>query len=276
MKNSKLSALKDNTVVRNVTKFFRIYYIFQKQNLAKLLSYRLSFILSSLWLFIWLFIDIFFFQSLFNITDSIAGWSYWDAILLTLAMSIFWDIYWRVTSGGLLRMSQTISNGTIDQYLLKPFNEILLIDFANMSTNRSLNTVTIAIYYFINNGFNFTLGQIAIFILQIFLAVGIFSWIFIIISSLAFWITDTYMLESSYWQLLNIARYPKDIFQGLFSLIFTFIMPVFLVSNIPVNTLRSGLDVYPLLIGITLNIILGTATILIWRKGLKKYSGVSK
>jgi ABC-2 type transport system permease protein len=266
-------SLKINEIRRSISKASRLYYLFQRQNVSRFLSYRISTTISSAWLFIWVFIDLFFFKSIFSVSTSIAGWNYWDCILLMLAIAIFWDIFWRVTSGGLYKIPREIFKGNIDHILLKPYNEIFLLNYSGLSSNQSINTVLLAGYYILNQGITFTFSQSLQALILIILAVGLASWAFILISSLAFWITDTYLLEKSFWALTSISRYPKDIFQGFWHNLFTFILPIFFIANFPVEFLRGNGNSLLILLGIGLNILFGGLALTVWRKGLKQYAG---
>ena len=44
-----------------------------------------------------------------------------------------------------------------------------------------------------------------------------------------------------YYNMFNLARMPDTAFQGMFRLVFTFVLPITLVSNVPAKTLISKL-----------------------------------
>ena len=242
----------------------------------KLAYYRLSTILQFAQLFIWVFVDLIFFKSVFANVDSFAGWNYWDAVLLVFSLSLFWDIFWRVTSGGIAYIPEKIFSGNINQYLLKPINPLFSLAISEVGIlDNSLNTPILFIYFVANQGFHFSFVQIIGYLVMMLIGVGIFSWLLIIIVSLSFWSNNVDNLSQVYWDLQNLAKYPKDIFTGFVGNLFMFVIPVFFIANLPTDVLRHGVNFNYILLGILLNIILAVVGINVWRYGLKMFKGTS-
>ncbi|RJR28935.1 hypothetical protein C4564_03855 [Candidatus Microgenomates bacterium] len=257
-------------------KLIDLYITYQKLSLKKMQYFRISTFLGFANLFVWVIIDLLFFKSIFSSTGNVAGWDFWDSVLLIFTLSLFWDIFWRMTSGGIVSIPDKVHNGDISNYLLKPVNPLAHLAVSEVGIlDNSLNTPVLFIYYFINNGFPFSLGQIFVYILMVFMGVGIFTWIMLAIVSLSFWATNVDYLANIYWELQNIARYPKDIFDGFLANLFLYILPVFFIANIPVNILRQGININNVMLGVALNIILFLFSKAIWKRGLSAYNGTS-
>jgi ABC-2 type transport system permease protein len=253
-----------------------IYLTYQLLSIKKFSYYRLSTLVRFINLFIWVAIDLIFFNVVFANVNNLAGWTYWDAVLLIFSLSLFWDIFWRGTSGGIVTIPQKILTGDIHRFLLKPLNPLFHLAISEVGVlDNSFNTPILFIYYVLNNGLPFTIGQILAYFLMIFLGVGIFTWLLVLIMSLSFWATNVSYLESFYWELQNIARYPKDIFSGFLGNLFMFVLPVFFIANIPTDVLRHGINLSYIGIAIVLNLILGWAAFTVWNAGLRAFKSTS-
>jgi ABC-2 type transport system permease protein len=253
-----------------------IYLTYQLLSLKKLAYYRLSTLLQFLNIFLWVVIDLVFFGVIFANVNSFAGWTYWDAVLLVFSLSLFWDIFWRVTSGGIVSIPDKIFNGDIHKYLLKPLNPLFHLAISEVGILENyINTPILLVYYLANNGLPFSLLQISTYLLMMFLGVGIFTWILLMIVSLAFWVTNVEYLEAIYWELQNIARYPKDIFSGFLGNLFMFVLPIFFIANIPVDILRNGANLAHIAAAVLLNLVLGSLSWVIWNAGLKVFKSTS-
>jgi viologen exporter family transport system permease protein len=253
-----------------------IYLTYQALSIKKLSYYRGATLLRFVNLFVWVAIDLIFFNAVFSNVNNLAGWSYWDAVLLVFSLSLFWDIFWRGTSGGIVNIPDKILNGDIHRFLLKPLNPLFHVAISEVGIlENSFNTPILLIYYVSNNGLPFTIGQILTYFLMMFLGVGIFTWILILIMSLSFWATNVGYLESIYWELQNIARYPKDIFSGFLGNLFMFILPVFFIASIPVDILRKGVNPDHIGLAILLNLVLGIAANAVWNAGLRAFKSTS-
>ena len=98
-----------------------------------------------------------------------------------------------------------------------------------------------------------------------------------LLSSAAFWIVRAQGVVWGYYNLFNIARIPEGaIPQGLFRRVFTLVLPMLLVSNVPsqtlLGTLRSPLHA-ALLVGLSLACF--AVSEWVWRLALRRYSSAS-
>jgi ABC-type uncharacterized transport system permease subunit len=58
-----------------------------------------------------------------------------------------------------------------------------------------------------------------------------------ILATICFWTVRAQGIVWGYYNLFNIARMPDEAFRGAFKAVFTFALPVLLVSNVPVRVL---------------------------------------
>src|SRR5204863_5783347 len=62
-----------------------------------------------------------------------------------------------------------------------------------------------------------------------------------LLASISFWTVRAQGMVWGYYNLFQIARMPDEAFRGLFKVMFTFAIPMLLVSNVPVRLLVSKL-----------------------------------
>jgi ABC-2 type transport system permease protein len=96
------------------------------------------------------------------------------------------------------------------------------------------------------------------------------------LASISFWTVRAQGIVWGYYNLFNIARMPDEIFKGAFKAVFTFALPILLVSNVPVRVLADKItspSMWLLLLG------LGAAWTVIsewfWRFSLRRYTSAS-
>ena len=98
------------------------------------------------------------------------------------------------------------------------------------------------------------------------------------LATISFWIVRAQGLIYGYYNLFNIARYPDSIFgRGLFRFVFSWIVPVILVANVPARLLAGIFErPLPLLAQLggaaALSVIVSRA---FWRLALRRYSSAS-
>src|SRR5690349_24329262 len=62
-----------------------------------------------------------------------------------------------------------------------------------------------------------------------------------LLASISFWTVRAQGIVWGYYNLFNIARMPDEAFRGLFKALFTFAIPMLLVSNVPVRVITDKL-----------------------------------
>ena len=93
----------------------------------------------------------------------------------------------------------------------------------------------------------------------------------------SFWIVRSQGLIYGYYSLFNLGRYPDVIFRGLFKFVFSWIIPIIVVTNVPARLLiRAADSPGPLLLHLILATLIVTAgTRLFWLAALKRYASAS-
>ena len=97
------------------------------------------------------------------------------------------------------------------------------------------------------------------------------------LSTFCFWIIRAQGLVYGYFNLFNIGRYPESVFRGSFKFLFTWVLPVILVANVPVRILTEVAATPWAAIGqlaATSLLVLGF-TRWFWLRGLGRYASAS-
>ena len=98
----------------------------------------------------------------------------------------------------------------------------------------------------------------------------------LMLSATSFWTVRAQGIVWGYYNLFNIARLPDEAFRGPFKAVFTFALPMLLVSNVPVkllvNKLTSPLELLLLLV---LAALIFAASEWLWRTALRRYTSAS-
>jgi ABC-2 type transport system permease protein len=96
------------------------------------------------------------------------------------------------------------------------------------------------------------------------------------LAAISFWTVRAQGIVWGYYNLFNIARMPDAAFKGAFKAVFTFALPVLLVSNVPTrvlaNTLNSSIS-WLLLLGI--GVMWALISEWFWRVSIRRYTSAS-
>jgi ABC-2 type transport system permease protein len=97
------------------------------------------------------------------------------------------------------------------------------------------------------------------------------------LAACSFWIVRAEGLIHGYFSLLAIGRYPDVIYTGIFKFVFSWVLPVILVANVPARVLAKyaaspGSSVLQLLV-VTVALLLVTRAI--WAAAVRSYGSAS-
>ena len=97
------------------------------------------------------------------------------------------------------------------------------------------------------------------------------------LATVSFWTVRAQGIVYGYYNLFNIARMPDDAFPrgGIFRAVFTFVLPVLLVSNVPARLLTDRLTGAAVLVLVGLALFCALASEWIWRVSVKRYTSAS-
>jgi ABC-2 type transport system permease protein len=96
------------------------------------------------------------------------------------------------------------------------------------------------------------------------------------LATVSFWTVRAQGIVYGYYNLFNIARLPDEAFRGVFKAVFTFVLPVLLVSNVPVRVLTNTLNSkgwLVVLLGMAVACVLASEWV--WRTSLRRYTSAS-
>jgi len=97
-----------------------------------------------------------------------------------------------------------------------------------------------------------------------------------LLASISFWTVRAQGIVWGYYNLFQIARLPDEAFHGLFKALFTFAVPMLLVSNVPVRVLVSKLSSPgPLLLLLLMAVVCFTLSEWGWRASVRRYTSAS-
>lgn len=256
-------------------KSLKIFLKLCEMNLKTLFVYRASFFVSLISNLLFVISYILFIESLFLHVNKIGALNKGEVLLVMAFFYLFQnisDIFYR---DNFENFSNEMRRGLLDTLITKPVSSRLLTFFHKMRFDyiAALFITGLQFWYawrFIEKPFAPELFITGI-ILSLVAASIMFS-IFSIIATFTFWIEKNDTLHNIAWHLMQIARYPRDIYTGITRMIFTYIIPLGLIANIPTEfalKLSSGNSIL-IFLGIAMAFFY--ISLWFWNFGLRRYT----
>jgi ABC-2 type transport system permease protein len=128
----------------------------------------------------------------------------------------------------------------MDFFLLLPVNTRFLVSLRVVDLGAFVNAlfaVCVMVFASVKLGLYPTPGRLAGFAALCAVGILIHYSLMFILASICFWTVRAQGIVWGYYNLFNIARMPDEAFRGAFKAVFTFALPVLLVSNVPARVL---------------------------------------
>lgn len=243
------------------------------------MNFKANFLLWIVVEMLWFALQLGFIAVIYQHTDEIATWSKWEVVLLVGASHFIQQLYTAIFLSNVTQLSEHIRTGKLDFMLLLPVNTRFLISFRLVDLGgfvNALSALAVMAYAARQLDLSVSAGQCAVFLLLTLCALLVHYSLMLILAATSFWTVRGQGIVWGYYNLFNIARMPDAAFRGTFKAVFTYVIPILLVANVPTKLLADKLD-SPLemlwLFGLSLACF-GVSE-LVWRIALRHYTSAS-
>ena len=251
-----------------VKKEFKIYFLSIKFALMKEMLNKITFLSNILFMILNNASFIIQWIVLFSLKDNISGYNLKTVLILWgLASSTFG--FSRFFFKNAFYLSETITDGKLDSYLVLPKNVLL----SAITSSVDVSALGDMIYgYIMLVLYGISIKTFCLFTLFMITGGLILTSLSIILSSLSFWFgtTDT-LTDMGNSLMINFATYPDSIFKGIAKIILYTIVPVGISVYLPIKII-SEFNFILLIIVILFTIFIISTSVIIFNKSLKRYS----
>ncbi len=143
-----------------------------------------------------------------------------------------------------MQVSEHIRTGKLDFLLLLPASTRFLLSLRHVDFGSFVNAasaVAVMVYAADKLALAPSVGQMAGFLVLVAIGLLIHYSLMFMLACVSFWSVRAQGIVWGYYNLFNIARQPDEAFRGAFRAVFTFALPMLLVSNVPARLLADKL-----------------------------------
>lgn len=257
-----------------------LYGALWRNSVTRELQFKLNFVLWIVVELLWFALQLAFMTVLYSHTDSIGGWSKWEVVLLVGCANFVQQLFTALFLVNLTDLSEHIRTGRLDFMLLLPVNTRFLISLRKVDLGSYVNAAA-AVAVMVLAGsrlqLNPSFGQYVGFGALCLVGLMIHYSLMFLLSSIAFWTVRAQGIVWGYYNLFNIARLPESAFPaGAFKAVFTFVLPMLLVANVPAKVMVQKLsNPGEWLLLVMMGVACYAASELFWRVSLRHYTSAS-
>ena len=256
-----------------------IYGALWKTSVTREMSFKGNFILWIVVELLWFALQLCFIGVLYLHTNSIGTWTQWQVVLLVGASSFIQQTYQAFFLTNCVNVSELVRTGKMDFLLMLPINTRFLVSLRQVDLGAFVNaTFATVVMFYAAARLHLHPTAVEFFGFLALCVVGIlihYSLMFML-AAISFWTVRALGIVWGYYNLFNIARMPDEAFRGVFKVVFTFVLPVLLVSNVPVRVLADKLQspfLWLVLLG--MGVICAVISEWFWQVSVRRYTSAS-
>lgn len=235
-----------------------VLLMFAQNSLVREMTFRVNFLLECVTSICWTLMNVGFYLIIFQHVDSIGASSGWGRYEFFVFLGTTWLINSLVQSffmPNAQEFSELIRTGGLDFAMLKPIDTQFLISFRKMSWSSLSNGVVslvmlgYAIYHLTartEQPWEITPAIVLLYFLYVGFGATILYSVMTCLAATSIWLGRNQSLYDFWFYITNFSRYPMEIYQRGWGLplwiVFTFVLPILLVVNIPARILAQPLN----------------------------------
>ncbi len=258
-------------------KYWILFLAFRKIQVMKFMEYRGDFFFWMIVSLMWTAFNYFYFGLVFSQGKGIEGWNYDQIMLLisfyTMIDAFTWSVFWPNMS----EYTKQIFNGELSKYLLLPVNSVYLI-LTQYATYHNIPRFFVGLFVLIHTikklELALSLGQILLTILIFCFGILLIYSCWFILATISFWVERLENINEIMPQFRSIYQVPTKVFTGLPGFIFSFILPLGLVTTLPSEVIL-GKNNGPFIVYLILSsLVFFALSVGFFKLSIKKYSSV--
>ncbi len=213
-------------------------------------------------------------------SDRIGDWTKWEVVLLIGTHQMIAQLFQAFFFVNVANVPELVRTGKLDSLLVLPIDSQFAVSTKQFGLDSIINAAlggavvcfSLSQLHIVPN-----IMSILLYLSALVFGVAVHYSIMLSLAAVSFWIVRAQGLVYGYFNFLNIARYPDVIYPRLFRMIFSWLIPVVIIANIPARLLIKPFE-QPVWLMFHLvaasSIIFGLARFF-WRFALRHYSSAS-
>jgi viologen exporter family transport system permease protein len=261
-----------------MSRYLRLLAIQLRISVASAMAYRANFILEGAMTVVWMGLTLLPLMVLFDGRPSVAHWDAPSALIVVAYFMGIRAVLEGIVSPSLVGLVEKIRSGSFDYVLLKPVDAQAMVTASTYEPWKIfdlLGAIGLAVYAFIRRGHAPTPGSLVLGLVLFVAGVIAMYSLWITCAAASFWVGRLDNLMYLLGAIFDTARWPVQVFKGAWRYVFTFIIPVALMTTFPAMALLGRIEVKTAAGTIIGSLAMLLVSRLIWKAAIRNYTSAS-
>ena len=261
-----------------MTRYVRLFGVQLRVSLALAAQYRADFSLEGLMALFWLAWNLVPLLIVYRQRGDIAGWSYEQALVVIGWFTVLKSLLDSAITPSLMAVVEHIRKGTLDFVLMKPADAQFLVSTVRFELWPLLGAAgglglvawSLARLHHVPS-----LGQLGLAAALLIAAVLVLYSIWIVVVSAAFYVVRLDNLAYLFNSVFDAARWPSSVFRGIVHVIFTFVVPLAMMTTYPAEALLGRIEKRTAVFALLGAAAFATLARMVWTRAVAHYTSAS-
>jgi ABC-2 type transport system permease protein len=261
-----------------VLRYLRLLGVQLRASTAIAMQYRVEFLVEGALAVFWTGWALVPLLVVFGVRKGVAGWTFEEALVVMGWFTLVKGILEGAVNPSLAAVVEHIRKGTLDFVLLKPADAQFLVSTARFEPWRVvdlLGGVAIFAVAFHRMGRWPGAGDVGAALVLLACAALILYSLWILVVSAAFYVVKIDNLSFLFVSIYDAARWPISVFRGALRFVFTFVVPLALLTTYPALALLGRLDVIRAAQALLGAVVFAAFSRFVWTRSIARYTSAS-
>jgi ABC-2 type transport system permease protein len=267
---------------RHVNRYLGLLGVQIRTSATLAMQYRMDFLFKGLMSVFWLGVTLVPLMVVFSQRDSVAGWTWPEALVVLGWFSLLKAILEGSVTPSLTAVVEGVRTGALDFVLLKPADAQFLVSTARFEPWKLidlLGSIGILIYAFVHLQRWPSLAHLGQAVVLLIVAVLLLYSIWILVVSASFWIVRVDNLSYLFGSIFDVGRWPISVFDkvlgGVLKFLFTYVFPLALMTTYPAEALMGRLTGGHFALVLAGGVGFAAVSRFVWKRAIRFYTSAS-
>ena len=259
-------------------RYLRLLGVQLRASTVAAMQYRVEFLVGGVLALFWTSWSIVPIVVVFQGRGALAGWSFEEALVVVGWFTLMKGVLEGAVNPSLTAVVEAIRKGTLGFVLVKPADAQFLVSTTRFAPWRAADVVGgLALFAiaFHRMGRVPSPGAVGASVLLLASATLVLYSLWIVVVSAAFFVVRVDNLSFLFVSIYDAARWPVDVFSGLLRLVFTFVVPLALMTTYPALALLGKLDAAHGAEALAVALAFAVAARFTWLRSIRHYTSAS-
>jgi ABC-2 type transport system permease protein len=259
-------------------RYLRLLVVQMRISAAAGMAYRADFLLEGVMAVAWMALTLLPLIVLYEGRATVAGWDAPSAMIVIAYFLAVRAVLEGVVSPSFVDLVERIRSGAFDYVLLKPVDAQAIVSASRFEPWKIfdlIGAIALLVYAFAKLGHAPALPDVGLGLLLFVAGVLAMYSLWILCAAASFWVVRLDNLTYLLGAIFDTARWPVQVFRGMWRFVFTFIIPVAVMTTYPAMAILGRLDAQTALATIGGSLGLLVLSRLIWRSAIRSYTSAS-